>query len=76
VAGKKAVIGLVQDLVYPEVGQLALKVFEHNLGVTYKMNVVEKIQVVDVRDKGDIKNKEDRLKEIFEIGKKLAGSVS
>ncbi len=70
--GKKAVIGLVQDLIYPEVGELALKVFEKNVGSTYKMDIVEKIHVIDVRDKGDIKKKEERLKEIYEIGKRLA----
>ncbi len=71
IKGKKAVIGLVQDLVYPEVGELALKVFEKNVTVTYKMDIVETIHVVDVRDKGDIKKKETRLKDIFEIGKKV-----
>ena len=72
VKGKKAVIGLVQDLVYPQVGELPLKVFEHNVGGTYGMNIVEKLHVVDVRDKGDIKKKVDELKAIFEKGAKLA----
>ncbi len=72
VMGKKAVIGLVQDLQYPIVGELALKVFEHVVGQTYRMNVMEKVQVIDVRDKGDINKKTDRLKEIKEIGEKYA----
>jgi multimeric flavodoxin WrbA len=70
--GKNAIIGLVQDLVYPQVGELPLKVFEHNVGGTYGMNIIEKLHVVDVRDKGDIKKKEDQLKEIFEKGAELA----
>jgi hypothetical protein len=73
VKDKKVVVGLVQDLIYPEVGDLALKVFERNIKTTYKMNLIETIQVVDVRDKGDIKKKDDQLKEIFETGKRIAG---
>ena len=71
--GKKAVIALVQDLIYPEAGELALKVFERNVHNTYKLDIIEKIHVVDVRDKGDIKKKEEKLKEIFETGKRIAG---
>ena len=73
VRGKKAVIGLVQDMIYPAVGELALEVFNRNVRKTYKIDIIETIQVVDVRDKGDIRKKEDRLKEIFEIGKRIAG---
>ncbi len=73
VRGKKAVIALVQDMIYPEVGDLALKVFRKNVRKTYKIDIVETIHVVDVRDKGDIKKKEDRLKEIFGIGQRIAG---
>ena len=71
-AGKKAAIALVQDLVYPQVGELALQVFEKTIGGTYRMDIVEKIHVVDVRDKGDIKKKEEVLKRVFETGKRLA----
>jgi putative NADPH-quinone reductase len=73
VRGKKAVIGLVQDMIYPEVGDLALEVFKRNVRKTYKIDIVETIHVVDVRDKGDIKKKEQRLKEIFETGKRIVG---
>jgi putative NADPH-quinone reductase len=72
VRGKKAVIGLVQDLIYPEVGDLALEVFKKNVRKTYKIDIIETIHVVDVRDKGDIKKKESRLKEIFETGRRIA----
>jgi multimeric flavodoxin WrbA len=72
VEGKKAVIGLVQDLVYPQVGELPIKVLVHNVAGTYKMNIVEKLHVVDVRDKGDIKKKEEQLRAIYEKGKELA----
>lgn len=72
IQAKKAVIALVQDLIYPQVGDLAFKVFEKNVGATYKMEIIEKIHVVDVRDKGDIKKHQERLKEIFETGKRIA----
>ncbi|MCP4197214.1 MAG: flavodoxin family protein [Proteobacteria bacterium] len=72
VRGKKAVIGLVQDMIYPGVGDLALEVFKRNVRKTYKIDIVETIHVVDVRDKGDIQKKEQRLIEIFEIGKRIA----
>lgn len=76
VRGKKAVIGLVQDLIYPEVGSLAMEVFKRNVRKTYKMEIVETLHVVDVRDKGDIRKKEDRLNEIFAVGRRLAEEMA
>jgi multimeric flavodoxin WrbA len=48
--GKRAVIGLVQDYKDPSTAELAIKVFEENLGKTYMMDIVEKIHVTDVRE--------------------------
>ena len=59
---------------YPEVGELAFKVFEKNVARTYKMEIVERIHVVDVRDKADIKKKTDRLEAIFTLGQRLGAS--
>jgi multimeric flavodoxin WrbA len=75
VKGKKAVIGMVQDLKDPRVAEIAFKAFENNIGKTYMMELVEKIHVTDVRDAGDIRNKQEELKKIFELGKHLAGSI-
>jgi hypothetical protein len=51
-----------------------MKVFEHNLCGTYMMEIIEKIHVTDVRDKGDIDKKEEEMKNIFDLGKKLAST--
>ena len=72
--GKKAVVGMVQDLKDPRPAELAFKVFEHNLCNTYMMELVEKIHVTDVRDVGDIKKKSGELDKIFALGKKLASA--
>jgi hypothetical protein len=56
----------------PVVGELAFKVFEHTVGRTYMMTIVEKIHVTDVRDVGDITHKTAELAAIFEAGKRLA----
>jgi len=73
--GKKAVVALVQDLKNPAAGDLAFQVFEHTVGRTYMMNIVEKIHVTDVRDVGDIKGKTEALASIFEIGKGLSHEI-
>ncbi len=70
--GKKAVIALVQDLKEPAVGKLALDIFEHNVAKTYMMDIVGRLQVTDVRSRGDILKKTAVLKDVFEMGKKLA----
>jgi hypothetical protein len=46
--------------------------FEHVLGKTFQMNVVGKIHVPGVRDKGDIKGKEKSLKEAYQLAEKLS----
>jgi multimeric flavodoxin WrbA len=73
--GKKAVIALVQDLQEPAVGKLALDIFEHNVAKTYMMDIVGRLQVTDVRSRGDIVKKLSVLQDVFTMGKKLA-SVS
>ncbi len=70
--GKKAVVGIVQDLKEPSIAEIAFKVFEQNVGRTYMMDIVDKIHVTDVRDVGDIKKKEKELETIFNLGKSLA----
>lgn len=75
VKGKKAVIGMVQDFKDPRVAEIAFKAFENNISRTYMMELVEKVHVTDVRDAGDIRNKQQELKKIFELGKHLAGSI-
>jgi multimeric flavodoxin WrbA len=75
VKGKKAVIGMVQDFKDPKAAEIAFKAFESNISRTYMMELVEKVHVTDVRDAGDIRNKQDELKKVFELGKNLAGSI-
>jgi multimeric flavodoxin WrbA len=70
--GKKAVIALVQDLKEPAVGKLALDIFEHNASKTYMMDIVGRLQVTDVRGRGDIVKKLSVLGNVFEMGKQLA----
>ncbi len=70
--GKKAVIALVQDLKEPAVGKLALDIFEHNVAKTYMMDIVGRLQVTDVRSRGDIVKKLSVLQDVFAMGKKLA----
>jgi len=70
--GKKAVIAMVQDLIYPQAAAIALQAFEFNVGRTLMMEIVEKIHIVDVRDVGDILKKEDELDKIYAMGRDLA----
>jgi len=70
--GKKAVIALVQDLKEPSVGKLALDIFEHNVAKTYMMDIVGRLQVTDVRGRGDIVKKLPVLGNVFDMGKQLA----
>lgn len=70
--GKKAVIALVQDLRDERAGELAFKAYEHNLGSTYMMEIVERIHVTDVRDVGDITKRREKLDEIRALGRQLA----
>ncbi|MEI6127257.1 MAG: flavodoxin family protein [Pseudomonadota bacterium] len=76
VKGKKAVTALVQDLKEPKVGELAFTAYEHNVGRTYMMNIIDTIHITDVRDVGDIKKKTEKLEEIFSLGKKLASPIA
>jgi hypothetical protein len=67
--GKKAVIALVQDLKEPAVGRLALEILEHNVAKTYMMDIAGRLQVTDVRSRGDIAKKISVLENIFDMGK-------
>ncbi len=73
--GKKAVIALVQDFKDPKIGELAFKVFEHNVGGTFMMEIVEKIHITDVRDIGDMKKDNNRLDEIYNIGNRISRTI-
>jgi len=45
--------------------------FERVLKKTFQMNIAGKLQVADVRDKGDIKKKEESLKEAYQLAERL-----
>ena len=66
-AAKKASVtpGLIKKV------EECFKVLEHTLKNTFQMNIVGKLQVPEVRDKGDIKNKEESLKEAYQLAEKL-----
>lgn len=70
--GKKAVIALVQDFKDPSTALRGIEVMEENVSKTYRMDIVEKIHITDVRDVGDISKKNDVIESIFAIGKKLS----
>ena len=69
--GKKAVIGMVQDSKNPASSRIAFEAFEHNISKIYKMDLVERILMPDVRSPDDLKNKPGELEKIFTIGKKI-----
>lgn len=69
--GKNVVIALVHDSPDLATADLPFKVLEHTLKNTFQMNIVGKLQVPEVRDKGDIKNKEESLKEAYQLAEKL-----
>jgi multimeric flavodoxin WrbA len=71
VKGKKAVIGMVQDSKVPKSARIAFEAFEHNICEIYKMDLVGKMHVTDVRSPGDIERKPEELKRIFELGKSI-----
>jgi multimeric flavodoxin WrbA len=73
--GKKAVIALVQDLLEPAVGRLALDILEHNVAKTYMMDIAGRLHVTDVRSRGDIVKKLSVLQNIFDMGKQLAAGA-
>ena len=58
-------------MIYPQVGEPALKIFEKNITGTLKLDLIKTFQVVDVRDRGDIKRKEEELQNIYKAGKQL-----
>jgi len=69
--GKNVVMALVHDSPDPATADLPFKAFECVLKKTFQMNIVGKLQVADVRDRGDIKNKEESLKEAYQLAEKL-----
>ena len=68
--GKNAVIALVHDSPDPATAQIPFMAFERVLNL-FQMHTLGKIHVSGVRDKGDIKKKEDRLEEIYQLAVKL-----
>jgi len=69
--GKNVVMALVHDSPDLATADLPFKAFECVLKKTFQMNIVGKLQVADVRDKGDIKNREKSLKEAYQLAEKL-----
>jgi multimeric flavodoxin WrbA len=69
--GKNAVMALVHDLPDPAVADLPFKALENVLAKQLQMNIVGKLHVPGVRDEGDIKKKEDKLQEAYQLGVKL-----
>lgn len=69
--GKNVVVALVHDSPDPATADLPFKVLEHVLKKSFQMNIIGKLQVAGVRDQGDIKNKEESLKEAYKLAEKL-----
>lgn len=69
--GKNVVVALVHDFPEPSTADLPFKVIEHVLVKNFQMNIVGKLHVPGVRDEGDIKKKEDKLQEAYQLGIKL-----
>jgi len=69
--GKNAVIALVHDSPDPATADIPFKALEHTLKNSFQMNIVGKLHVPGVRDKGDIKNREENLMEARQLAEKL-----
>ncbi|MCX5885743.1 MAG: flavodoxin family protein, partial [Proteobacteria bacterium] len=69
--GKNVVVAFVHDFPEPSTADLPFKVIEHVLVKNLQMNIVGKLHVPGVRDEGDIKKKEDKLQEAYQLGIKL-----
>ena len=69
--GKNVVVAFVHDFPEPSTADLPFKVIEHVLVKNLQMNIVGKLHVPGVRDEGDIKKKEDKLQEAYQLGVKL-----
>jgi len=69
--GKNAVVALVHDFPNPAVADIPFQALEHVLQKNFQMNIVGKLHVPGVRDEGDIKKKEDKLQEAYQLGVKL-----
>ena len=69
--GKNVVIALVHDSPNTATADIPFKALEHVLGKSFQMNIVGKLHVPGVRDKGDIKNKDRNLKEVYQLAEKL-----
>ena len=71
--GTNAVIALVHDSPDLATAQIPFMAFERVLNL-FQMNTLGKIHVSGVRDQGDIKKKEDKLKEIYQLAVKLCST--
>lgn len=69
--GKNVVMALVHDSPDPATANLPFKALEHVLKKTLQMKIVGKLQVAGVRDEGDIKNKDESLKEAYQLAEIL-----
>ncbi len=69
--GKNAVMALVHDSPNPATADLPFRALEHTLQNNFQMNIVGKLHVPGVRDKGDIAHKPECLREAFLLAEKL-----
>jgi len=69
--GKNVVVALVHDFPNPAVADIPFQAMEYVLQKNFQMNIVGKLHVPGVRDEGDIKKKEDKLQEAYQMGVKL-----
>ena len=70
--GKNVVVALVHDAPDLSIADIPFKAMEHVLKNTFQMNILGKLQVSGVRDKWDIKNKDESLKEAYQLAEKLS----
>ena len=69
--GKNVVMALVHDSPDPATANLPFKALEHVIKNNFQMKIVGKLQVAGVRDEGDIKNKDESLKEAYQLAEIL-----
>ena len=69
--GRNAVVALIHDSPDPATAELPFKVMDRILKKSFEMNIVGRLQVGGVRDKADINNKQESLREAYELAVRL-----
>jgi multimeric flavodoxin WrbA len=72
--GKNVVLALLHDSPDLATADLPFKALEHVLRNTFQMNIAGKLQVTGVRNEGDIINKDESLKEAYQLAERLCTS--